>query len=29
MIAVLMETVETEEVTEMKATRVKFASWTS
>jgi hypothetical protein len=29
MIAVLMETAEMEEVTEMKATRVKFASWTS
>jgi hypothetical protein len=29
MIAVLMETAETEEVTEMKATRVKFACWSS
>jgi hypothetical protein len=29
MIAVLIETDDTEEVTEMKATRVKFASWTS
>jgi hypothetical protein len=29
MIAVLIETENTEEVTEMKATRVRFASWTS
>jgi hypothetical protein len=29
MIAVLIETAEMKEVTEMKATRVKFASWTS